>query len=65
MPNVAQYSLGKWITLLAKYSGISSSGKSVCSIALCAVNTKAARRVPYPGYAVLVNGAPRRLPFSR
>jgi len=34
---VAQYSLGKWITLLAKYSVISSSGKSVCSISL--VNT--------------------------
>src|SRR5271163_4833492 len=34
---VAQYSLGKWITLLAKYSLISSSGKSVCSISL--VNT--------------------------
>jgi DNA-binding transcriptional MerR regulator len=32
-----QYSLGKWITLLAKYSVISSSGKSVCSISL--VNT--------------------------
>jgi hypothetical protein len=29
-----QYSLGKWITLLAKYSVISSSGKSVCSISL-------------------------------
>ena len=27
-----QYSLGRWITLLAKYSVISSSGKSVCSI---------------------------------
>src|SRR5450755_2295021 len=34
---VAQYSLGKWITLLVKYSLISSSGKSVCSISL--VNT--------------------------
>ena len=32
-----QYSLGKWITLLAKYSVISSSGKSVCSMFL--VNT--------------------------
>ena len=32
-----QYSPGKWITLLAKYSVISSSGKSVCSISL--VNT--------------------------
>src|ERR1035438_5560512 len=34
---VGQYSLGKWITLLAKYSVSSSSGKSVCSI--CLVNT--------------------------
>jgi hypothetical protein len=34
---MAQYSLGKWITLLAKYSLISSSGKSVCSISF--VNT--------------------------
>src|ERR1019366_4671432 len=29
-----QYSLGKWITLLAKYRVISSSGKSVYSISL-------------------------------
>jgi len=35
--SVDQYSLGKWIMLLAKYSVISSSGKSVCSI--CSVNT--------------------------
>jgi hypothetical protein len=34
---VDQYSLGKWMTLLAKYSVISSSGKSVCSMFL--VNT--------------------------
>src|SRR6266568_6544321 len=34
---VAQYSLGKWITLLVKYSVISSSGKSVYLISL--VNT--------------------------
>lgn len=35
--SAGQYSLGKWITLLAKYSVISSSGKSVFSISL--VNT--------------------------
>ena len=35
--NAGQYSLGKWITLFAKYSVISSSGKSVYSISL--VNT--------------------------
>ena len=34
---VGQYSLGKWMTLLAKYRVISSRGKSVCSISL--VNT--------------------------
>jgi hypothetical protein len=35
--SAGQYSLGKWMTLLAKYSVISSSGKSVYSIFL--VNT--------------------------
>jgi len=42
--SAGQYSLGKWMTLLAKYSVISSSGKSVYSIFLVNTTCRCHRR---------------------
>ena len=48
--DAGQYSLGRWITLLAKYRVSSSSGKSVCSISL--VNTILPLPSPHESVAV-------------